>query len=326
MKATVINCSKGQYNLGARKLISWLRENGYSEIRYWEGDPGPMFLQGYDLICLSVIFSWDAPLARIIANRHKHDTEIWCGGPGMAALTKWWEKETGLEAIRGLDARFEKIWSLDHLATFAGRGCQVNCYFCIVPKIEGIIPELYWDFLPAPILYDNNISQYPLDFQDHIIETYYKYNVPLKDANSGFEPRTFTEEMYQKWRKILRGSFRFAFDTQSEESFVKNMVDILKDEHANRKRIYVLIGNEPIDSCIDRVKKVIGWGCVPYVQPMIALNALEKRPMVKYDWTERKLKDLQRWSNGFAYRHIPLHEYAPRKDGIPSFPNRPIHA
>ena len=38
------------------------------------------------------------------------------------------------------------------------------------------------------------------------------------------------------------------------------------------------------------------------VQPYIKLNALEKSPHVRFDWTAQKLADVQRWSNGFAWR------------------------
>lgn len=139
------------------------------------------------------------------------------------------------------------------------------------------------------------------------------------DANSGFEPMTFTEETYHRWKPILKGPWRFAFDVMVEEKYVKRMIDILKDEPASKKRIFVLVGNEPMKQCIERIHKVIEWGCEPHVQPMMALNALEKRPMIKHDWTEQKLKDLARWSNRWLWRNIPLSEYAPRKDGIRPF-------
>jgi hypothetical protein len=43
-------------------------------------------------------------------------------------------------------------------ATFASRGCPVGCWFCIVPRIEGTTFTTDADFVPAPILCDNNRS------------------------------------------------------------------------------------------------------------------------------------------------------------------------
>ncbi len=85
-QAMVINCSAPHYNLGARKLADWLAKQGYA-VTPAEGDPG-MWGLGADLVCLSVIFSWHAPLARQITLRVKDQAEVWAGGPGLFALVE----------------------------------------------------------------------------------------------------------------------------------------------------------------------------------------------------------------------------------------------
>ena len=52
-----------------------------------------------------------------------------------------------------------------------------------------------------------------------------------------------------------------------------------------------------------------GHGCEPFVQPYIKLNAAEKRPHVRFDWTEQLLRDVARWANGFIWRKVPFSEY-----------------
>ena len=211
MKALVVNCSKEMtranrertfYNLGAAKMADWLRSEGW-DVTEVAGDPG-LFAIGYDLVALSVIFSWHAKTARDIALRVKDQSEVWCGGPGIAALGKWWTQQTGLEATIGLDQRFE-LQRGDYRMTFASRGCPVGCWFCIVPKIEGLDFTLDYDFQPAPILCDNNLSGLPVEFQEHIIRRYQETGTPLGDANSGFEPRSFDEGTYRRWELILKG-------------------------------------------------------------------------------------------------------------------------
>ena len=315
MKALVINCSPG-YNLGTHKLRNWLLSQGHN-VDYQTGDPGFMAF-GYDLVVLSVVFSWHAKIAREIALRVKGNSEVWCGGPGMFALSGWWKKETGLEIIKGIDDRFE-YQAGNYKMTFASRGCPVGCYFCIVPKLEGKEFTLNWDFEPAPFLCDNNLSALPIEFQEHIIDKYKKSTIQLKDANSGFEPHTFDIETYRRWKPIMRGPWRFAFDNLEEENEVRRMMQILKDEPERKKRVYVLIGNELIDKCLYRIKRVIEWGGEPHVQPMIALNALEKKPMVRFDWTEVQLLDMARWANRWLWRSVPINEYKPRKNDIKPF-------
>lgn len=310
MKAAVINASHPHYNLGACKLADWLTSSGY-DVTSFGGDPG-LFVDGFDLVCLSVIFTWHAPVAREIAWRVRGKSEVWAGGPGLFKLTDWWEKETGLKAHVGLDSRFEQQ-SGDYRMVFAARGCPVGCYFCIVPKLEGTKFTLNWDFKPAPILCDNNISALPVDFQDHILMRYRETMTKLLDANSGFEPLYFNEDTYNRWKEQLIGPWRFAFDIMPEWRAVKRMMDILKEVRPGKKQVYVLIGNEPIDSCYERAMKVIEWGGEPYCQAEMALDTLTKEPIVRHDWTRESLMDFQRYFNRHLWRSFPITDYLPRK-------------
>jgi hypothetical protein len=82
--------------------------------------------------------------------------------------------------------------------------------------MEGKAFTLLPDFPVRPVLCDNNLSALPAEYQDHIIARYKAEGVPLLDANSGFEPRTFDEDVYERWRGINRGPWRFAYDDMQE--------------------------------------------------------------------------------------------------------------
>lgn len=317
MRALVINCSEKHYNLGAHKLADWLRSDG-QDVAFYNGDPG-LFGGSVDKVFLSVIFSWHALVAIEIAMRYKGNADIECGGPGMFALAKWWKEQTGIDCHRGLDNRFEHQKG-NYEMTFASRGCPVGCYFCIVPKLEGLDQTLDWEFQPAPILCDNNLSALPAEFQDFIIKRYQETGTRLADANSGFEPITFDQGTYTRWKPILKGPWRFAFDTLGEEKQVRNMMEILKDVPPSKKQVYVLIGNEPVEACHERAQKVIEWGGEPYLQPMMPLNALSRNHLkVIHNWTYQKLKDMQRYYNRHLWRYFPLYEYSNRKGESPIF-------
>lgn len=333
VKALVVNCSDPHYSLGAAKLADWLREQGH-EVDTWGGDPGWM-ADGYDLVCLSVVFSWHAPIARAIADRVKHQSDVWCGGPGMTRLVAWWKESTGLDCTPGVDYRFERTRG-DYPYTFAARGCPVGCKFCVVPKLEGVTFTLDWDFRPAPVLCDNNLSALPDEFQDHILKRYAESGVALLDCNSGFEPRTFTEATYRRWKGKFKGAWRFAYDEQLgsrgrvEIENVYRMMWLLRKEPARKKQVYVLVGNEPFDVCYERAIQVIEWGGEPHCQFMLPLDCLDKtteagvmRPRYQHaDWTYRMGRDFCRYFNTRGWRSYPLSEYKPRINEPPPFRDR----
>jgi hypothetical protein len=177
--------------------------------------------------------------------------------------------------------------------------------------MEGSEFTLLPDFPVRPVLTDNNLSGLPVDYQRHIIEKYQHAEIPLVDANSGFEPHSFDEDCYQRWLPINRGPWRFAFDEMREREAVERVFAMLatKDLPSKRKRVYVLIGNEPFEACMERIAEVVAWGGEPHVQPYMKLNALKKRPHPRFDWTEQKLIDVARWANGFAYKKVPFGEW-----------------
>lgn len=307
MRAAIINLSHPHYNLGAAKLATWLRSRG-DEVAELSADPG-MFQRDMrlDLLCLSAIFSWDVP--RGVQAALRHDGDVWAGGPGFAHMAKWWRDRTGNEPTLGLDPRFERQRG-NYRMCFAARGCPVGCHFCGVTSWEGKEYSLDWDFEPTPILCDNNLTDEPVEFQEHIIQRYQERGVRLLDANSGFEPKNFTEETYRRWKPILRGPWRFGYDYLPERGAVKRMMAILKEESAKRKRVYVMIGNEPFDFCLQRATEVIEWGGEPYCQPYLLKTATDRHEFViRHDWTADKLTHFTRYFNRFLWKYTPLDEY-----------------
>jgi hypothetical protein len=259
-----------------------------------------------DTAYLSIAFSWrlkDAYQRAVWLRSQGYNVRA--GGPGMFApnLRRY------LADVADLGGEVDALVHHNKDATIASRGCPVGCYFCIVPKMEGKEFTLIPDFTPRPILCDNNLSALPVQYQEFIIEKYQKSGVQLVDANSGFEPRTFDEGTYNRWKQINRGAWRFAYDETREGDDVYKVTRILADVPPYLKRVYVLIGNEPFESCYRRIMQVIEWGCEPHVQPLIALNSLERRPIVRHDWTEEKLIHLARWANKWLWRSVPFADY-----------------
>lgn len=256
---------------------------------------------------LSVVFSWRLPevYSRALFYRAQ-GYKVRAGGAAVWANRKY---ATILSEICEIGGDADALVHHNPLATIASRGCPVGCSFCVVPKMEGKEFTLLPDFTPRPILCDNNLSALPVEYQDFIIEKYTRSGVALQDANSGFEPLTFDAACYHRWKEINRGAWRFAYDETKEGGDVERVARMLKDEPGNKKRVYVLIGNEPKAECLRRVYQVIEWGCEPHCQPLMALNTLEKRPRVLFDWSERELSDMARWANRWIWRKVKYEDY-----------------
>lgn len=259
-----------------------------------------------DAAFISVAFTWRLPEARRLAEYYRAiGCRISIGGPGTFTQKKY---------LADIDATIggsipDAIARHNPMATRASYGCPVGCWFCIVPKMDGKTFTLLDSFPVRPILCDDNLSALPADYQRHIVSRYLNEGVPLLDANSGFEPATFDDEVFARWRPILKGPWRFGYDEQTEGENVARVFKMLKDVSPRKKQVYTMIGHEPFDVCMDRIRRVIGWGGEPYAQPFIKLNALQKEPRVQHDWTALLLRQVQRWVNRRLWRKTKFEDY-----------------
>lgn len=254
-----------------------------------------------DRAFISVAFTWRLPEAKRIAEYYRSiGCSVQAGGPGVFTRRKY------LEGVAEIGSSIpDAIARHNPMATRASYGCPVGCWFCIVPKMDGKQFTLMPDFPVRPILCDDNLSALPADYQKHIVDRYVRAGVPLLDANSGFEPATFDDEVFARWKPILKGPWRFGYDEKTEGENVERVFRMLKDVSPRKKQVYTMIGHEPFDVCMDRIRRVIAYGGEPYAQPYIKLNALVKEPSIRHDWTPQKLRWVQRWVNRHLWRKTP---------------------
>lgn len=274
-----------------------------------------------DTAYLSIAFTWKINEAIEKAMVHRFlGRKVVAGGPALfhSAIRQIIEPYAVIQDTFPDAVRFH-----NPLATRASRGCPAQskdrgenrCKVpCIVPMMDGSEFSFFPDFPVRPILCDDNLSALPFEYQEYIVGRYQTEKVDLIDANSGFEPLMFTEEVYHLWKQINRGPWRFANDGEEDRKEARRVLQMLKDEPSKKKRVYVLIGNEPFAECMERIQEVIALGGEPHVQPLIKLNALERRPWVRFDWTEQKLKDVARWANAWVWRTVEFKDYDPTRN------------
>ena len=269
-----------------------------------------------DTAYLSIAFTWRIPDAFQRALFYRAlGYKVRAGGPAIFV------RKHDLEDVAEIGGDIpDSVRHHNPLATIASRGCPVGCWFCIVPKMEGKEFTLLPNFPVRPILCDNNLSALPVEYQRHIIDRYLGHGVQLLDANSGFEPRTFDGGTFERWRVINRGPWRFAYDDEKERDDVYRTMRVLAGVRSKLKRVYVLIGNEPFDACMGRIREVIEWGGEPHIQPYIKPNSLERRPKVRFDWSEKLLLDVARWGNRRLWKYADFASYkSSRKDAPAPF-------
>lgn len=258
---------------------------------------------------LSIAFTWKIDEAKRLAEYYAAlGYRVRAGGPAMFRMG--WAMAEHAE-VDGIGSLPDVAARHNPNATTASRGCPVGCWFCVVPAMEGEAFTFLPEFTPRPILTDNNLSALPAEYQQHIIDRYRAAGVPLLDANSGFEPRTFDEDVFERWRAINRGPWRFALDETGELNDASRAIGMLRQRGVPSRRIqvYVMIGHEPFAACMERIRRVIDLGGEPYVQPVMKLNAREKRPWVRHDWTAERLGQVQRWANRRIWRRATFAEY-----------------
>lgn len=258
-----------------------------------------------DTAYLSIAFSWRLDEAYTRAAWHRAQGRVVrVGGPGI------FTRKHHLDDVAEVGGDMpDAIARHNPKATFASRGCDVGCWWCIVPKMEGSHYTEFPDFVPREVLCDNNLSGLSAEYQRHIVNRYLATGVKLLDANSGFSPITFDDEVFARWKPINKGPWRFAYDCMARRPHVDRVMRMLRAVPSRKKRVYVMIGNEPFDSCMERIKEVIAWGGEPHVQPYIKLNALEKVPHVRFDWTDQKLREVARWANRYLYKYTDFEGY-----------------
>jgi hypothetical protein len=254
---------------------------------------------------ISLAFTWQLQGARRIAEYYRSlGCHVRAGGPGTFTRPKYL---ADLCTVGG--SMPDAIARHNPAATRSSYGCPVGCWFCIVPKMDGRRFTLIPEFTPRPILCDDNLSALPADYQCHVIDRYKRAGVPLLDANSGFEPATFDRDVFERWRPILKGPWRFGYDESTEGENVARAFRVLRDVRPRLKQVYTMIGHEPFALCMERIGRVIDNGGEPYAQPFIKLNALTKTPAIRHDWTLERLRQVQRWVNRRLWRVIPFADY-----------------
>lgn len=212
------------------------------------GDP-PMIRPDASEVHVSVTFTWDVEKAlRLKESWGQYYPVVKIGGP----------------AISGSNGSFIPGRYIKHGVTFASRGCNDNCPWCLVRQREGVIQEL--PIHPGNILQDNNILQCN---KSHIHKVFDMLNTQRQVyLSGGLAARLLTTEYVDRIRSLKLAGLFVACDADNRIKELHQAAKLLKDIPRAKKRCYVLIGynNETIEKALIRLQAVWDAGFLPFCQ------------------------------------------------------------
>lgn len=151
---------------------------------------------------------------------------------------------------------------------FITRGCIRNCYFCIVPRKEGVI---HFEKHPKDIIkhkkvkfLDNNI----LAYEDHykILEWLVQNKIKYQ-FNQGLDIRLLNKQNSEllKNSKYI-GEYVFAFDNIKYKQIIEEKIKLLKWRNDWKLKFFVYVNpNMKLKDTIERIMWIKNNKCLPYI-------------------------------------------------------------
>ncbi len=199
------------------------------------------------------------------------------------------------------------LYPTEYMMGFTSRGCNRNCYFCIVPKKEGCFKihqhpkDFYDDRFNSVKLLDNNILL-DKDWFKQVANWYLDHNVKV-DMTQGYDIRLLDPISANiildiKSKEVVN----FAFDDIKLTDIVKQKIKLLTEIGFNLRsdiQFYVYCDSDNMfDDALKRcnILKELGTNA------FLMFNCDHKRT--------RRIKGLQRWCNRrWLFWKMPFSEY-----------------
>ncbi len=206
-----------------------------------------------DEIHISVVFSWDLPIANKLEKLWKYVAPLMIGGPG-----------TGQRSEDFVPGKYVKLGR-----TITSRGCPNKCWFCSVWKREGPIREL--SVIAGYNIMDDNL----LSCSDKHVRSVFTMLRGQKEKikfTGGLEAARLKDWHIDEFTKLHLHSMFFAYDTPDDleplQEAGRKLVRAGIIESGNSiARCFVLIGypKDTYGRADQRLQDVMKAGFVPYI-------------------------------------------------------------
>jgi hypothetical protein len=284
-------------NLAVMKLSAFHKAKG-DYVTMSKGDTLRFCYRAPDKIYVSIIYRKNSHIFDKYASYYP-DTTIDIGGSGYDL------KKVLPPEIENLKPNYSLYPDNDASIGFSSRGCIRNCYFCIVPRAEGIFrraqhPSQWYEPKFKKIIFlDNNIladKEWFFEITDWCLEKGLKINF-----QSGYDIRLMDVEIAKRLYEIRSHSMlNFAWDNVNDERVVREKINLLhKVGFTNSKlrahvQFYVYIDNDTeFNSGLYRCLELRKLSCNSFVMYNID-NERPKRVHILQRWANKKV---MYWSN-----------------------------
>jgi len=211
-----------------------------------------------------------------------------------------------LEEVEDFIPAYDLVPEWDATILQTSRGCNRQCPYCAVWRIEGKIKSvkdkishLIYPGHKRIVLWDNNILQSPnwRGIFDELIEL--SLNKGLKiDFNQGLDARLVTNECAEKISKMKTACVRFSYDDKSVGSQVENAIEKMKGYGLRGRHVgvYILFNcmDDP-DDFFERVNHVLQCGAVAMPLRYQPLDSLKYNSHVGPFWDKERLEQFSKF-------------------------------
>jgi hypothetical protein len=244
------------------------------------GNRMPTLFDEADEIHISVTWTWDKPHAERMAKVWSVVAPVKIGGPAYG--NPGGEFEPGMYLKKGY--------------VITSRGCPNHCWFCRVPKQEGVLREIEikdgWNVL------DNNLLACSKNHIERVFKMLEKQSHRI-NFSGGLEAARL-EDWHVEWLARLKPkSAWFAYDTPNDWGPLVLAADLLKQYkligRAHTYRCYVLVGwlQDTLEKADRRLQDVAKLGLMPMA---MLLDHGESKKNDKEEW----IHFARNWANPFV--------------------------
>lgn len=208
-----------------------------------------MLIPEHDEIHISCTFTWDREYCRELQYQWQGVTDKPVILGGVAFGSKVQGFNPGMYVKNGIN--------------FTSRGCNNNCSFCIVPKLEGKLQEL--PISPGNIIQDNNFLQCSTEHKDKVFEMLkWQKRICFK---GGLETRLIDDHFVNGIADLRIKELWLACDNDSALEPLRVAMSKLQEAGFNRNKIYCysLIGDD-MEKNEARLQEIFKIGAMPFAQ------------------------------------------------------------
>lgn len=238
----------------SRILRVFARQTSFTpddELCFFDAPPFAPLIPEHDEVHISCTFTWDKPKARELAYQWEGATSkpVKIGGPAF--------NSSSAEFVQGMYLKPHII--------FTTRGCNNNCPWCVVPKLEGKLRQL--DSIPVGnVIQDNNFLQADRKHKDKVFEM-------LKTQKGicfkgGLEPDLIDDHFIDAIKGLHIKELWLACDTDARFSLFADGCTKLTKAGFDRNKIFCYVLSYGKDMAADeaRAAKVYEAGAMPFMQ------------------------------------------------------------